>query len=407
MGKEMQKINDRVFQVGAPDPCLPFFDALMPTPYGTTYNSYLVRGDEKTALIDPVQGDKADQLLQNLKELQAGHLDYIFCLHTEQDHAGSILVLRDVFPCAQLVATAKVAELMEFHFHIPRETFLVVAEGDSIDLGGVTLVCMPIPFAHWPDNTMFWMPEERILFSSDLFGSHYAPAIPNYPDEAVWLLETRAYFSEIMMPTRNHVARYTAKVKELDPKRICSSHGPVWEDPAIVLNEYGLMVSDKVRRDVVIAYVSMHGSTSRMVEVVADELCSAGIRVALYDLGDPKRDLRTLVGSVVTETVNAGSLLLASSTVLGGPHPAVAAAALLINAFNPAIRYIGLFGSYGWGSQIEKQISGLTAKVKAERLESVLVRGLPTEDDLESLRRYARDLAERLKAIPDEEVIGG
>jgi flavorubredoxin len=403
----MQKISDRVFQVGAPDPRLPYFDALMPTPYGTTYNSYLIRGDEKTALIDPVQGDKADQLLQNLKELQIDKLDYIFCLHTEQDHAGAILVLCDVFPDAQLVGTARVAELMEYHFHIPRETFLVIAEGDSIDLGGVTLVCMPIPFAHWPDNTMFWMPEERMLFSSDLFGSHYAPDVPNCPDKEIWLLETRAYFSEIMMPTRQHVARYVAKVKELDPKRICSSHGPIWEDPAIVLNEYELMVSDKVRRDVVIAYVSMHGSTARMVDVVADELCAAGIRVALYDLGDPNRDLRTLVGSVVTETVNAGSLLLASPTVLGGPHPAVAATALLINAFNPAIRYFGLFGSYGWGSQIEKQVSGLTARVKAERLESVLVRGLPTEEDYESLRRYARDLAERLNAIPDEEIVGG
>lgn len=403
----MQKISDRVFQVGAPDPRLPYFDALMPTPYGTTYNSYLIRGDEKTALIDPVQGDKADQLLQNLKELQIDKLDYIFCLHTEQDHAGAILVLCDVFPDAQLVGTARVAELMEYHFHIPRETFLVIAEGDSIDLGGVTLVCMPIPFAHWPDNTMFWMPEERMLFSSDLFGSHYAPDVPNFPDKEIWLLETRAYFSEIMMPTRQHVARYVAKVKELDPKRICSSHGPIWEDPAIVLNEYELMVSDKVRRDVVIAYVSMHGSTARMVDVVADELCAAGIRVALYDLGDPNRNLRTLVGSVVTETVNAGSLLLASPTVLGGPHPAVAATALLINAFNPAIRYFGLFGSYGWGSQIEKQVSGLTARVKAERLESVLVRGLPTEEDYEPLRRYARDLAERLNAIPDEEIVEG
>ncbi|MGI6507444.1 MAG: FprA family A-type flavoprotein [Saccharofermentanales bacterium] len=402
----IQRISDRVSQVGALDPRLPYFDALMPTPYGTTYNSYFVRGDEKTALIDPVQEDTVDQLLQNLKGLQVDKLDYIFCLHTEQDHAGAIPVLRDIFPDAQLVGTARVAELMEYHFHIPRDTFKIVAEGDSIELGGVSLICMPIPFAHWPDNTMFWVPEERVLFSSDLFGSHYSPAIPNCPDEDIWLLETRAYFSEIMMPTRNHVARYTAKVRELDPKYICASHGPVWRDPSIVLDAYEEMVSDKVRRDVVIAYVSMHGSTARMVDVVADELCAAGIRVALFDLGDPNRDLRTLVGSVVTETVNAGSLLLASPTVLGGPHPAVAAMALLTNAFNPAIRYLGLLGSYGWGTQIEKQVSGLTARVKAERLESVLVRGLPTEEDEASLRRYARNLADLLKAIPDAEVVG-
>ena len=401
----IQRISDRVSQVGALDPRLPYFDALMPTPYGTTYNSYCVRGDEKTALIDPVQEDTVDQLLQNLKGLQVDKLDYIFCLHTEQDHAGAIPILREVFSMLSS-SERRVAELMEYHFHIPRETFKIVAEGDSIELGGVSLVCMPIPFCALAGQHDVLMPEERILFSSDLFGSHYSPAVPNCPDEEIWLLEMRAYFSEIMMPTRNHVARYTAKVRELDPKCICASHGPVWRDPSIVLDAYEEMVSDKVRRDVVIAYVSMHGSTARMVDIVADELCAAGIRVVLYDLGDPNRDLRTLVGSVVTETVNAGALLLASPTVLGGPHPAVAAMALLTNAFNPAIRYLGLLGSYGWGTQIEKQVSGLTARVKAERLESCLVRGLPTEDNEVSLRRYARNLADLLKAIPDDEVIG-
>ncbi len=401
----MQIISDRVTQVGALDPKLPYFDVLMPTPYGTTYNSYLVRGDQKTALLDPVQSDKIEDLLKNLQSSGVEKLDYIFCLHTEQDHAGSLNMLRELFPTAQLVGSAKVAEFVEFHLHIPRETFHVVGEGDTIDLGGVSLVCMPIPFAHWPDNTMYWMPEERILFSSDLFGSHYAPDVPNCPDKAIQLLETRAYFSEIMMPTRTHVARYVAKVRELNPTHICSAHGPVWCEPEVVLDEYELMVSNKVRRDVVIAYVTMHESTGHMVDVLADELCSEGIATTLFNLGDPNRDLRVSLGSVITQTVNAASLLLASPTVLGGPHPSAAAMALMLNAFNPPLRYMGVLGSFGWGSQMVKQIDELTSRVKAERLEPLLVRGLPTVEEEENIRQYARDLAEKLRALPDEEVI--
>ncbi|HNZ64056.1 MAG TPA: FprA family A-type flavoprotein [Bacillota bacterium] len=401
----MQIITNRVTLVGAPDPKLPYFDVLMPTPYGTTYNSYLVRGDVKTALIDPVQSDKIECLLRNLKAMKVEKLDYIFCLHTEQDHSGAIIMLCDLFPEAQLVGSAKVAELMEFHFHIPRGKFQIVAEGDVISLGGISLVCMPVPFAHWPDNTMFWVPEERVLFSSDLFGSHYAPAVASCPDKAVQLLEARAYFSEIMMPTSTHVARYTAKVRELNPAFICAAHGPVWFEPDAILSEYELMVSNKVRRDVVLAYVTMHESTGRMVQVLADELCAEGIRVSLFNLGDPKRDLRVTLGSVVTETVNAAAFLLASPTVLGGPHPSAAAMALMINAFNPSLRFMGILGSFGWGSQMVKQLEGLTARVKAERLEPLLLRGLPTEEGEEQIRQYARELAGRLKAIPEEEIV--
>ena len=184
----LMRITDRITQVGADDPGLHYFDCLMPTPYGTTYNSFLVDGDEKSALIDPVQEDTVDQLLANLQELEGKHLEYIFCLHAEQDHSGAAAILLDRYPRSQIVATAKVAEFLGIHLHIPQERILIVKEGDKIDLGGVSLECMPVPFAHWPDYTMYWMAEECVLFSSALFGRHYAPDIPSKPDEAIRLL---------------------------------------------------------------------------------------------------------------------------------------------------------------------------------------------------------------------------
>ncbi len=401
----IMRITDRITQVGADDPGLHYFDCLMPTPHGTTYNSFLVDGDEKSALIDPVQEDTVDQLLANLQELEVKHLEYIFCLHAEQDHSGAAAILLDRYPRSQIVATAKVAEFLGIHLHIPQDRILIVKEGDKIDLGGVSLECMPVPFAHWPDNTMYWLAEECVLFSSDLFGSHYAPDIPSKPDEAIRLHESRTYYAEIMMPFRSHVNRYVDKVRALDPAIICAAHGPVWFNPETILCEYERMGSDKTSRDVLIAYVTMHGSTGKMVKLLAETLTDQGIKVNLVNLGSDKHDFRVPVGMVLAESVLAGALIMASPTVLGGAHPLAAAMTMLVGGLNPPIRYFGIVGSYGWGSQMEKQLGDLMARHKAERLETLLVRGLPTKEDQDKIRVYASELADKLKAIPQEEVL--
>ncbi|NLA71424.1 MAG: FprA family A-type flavoprotein [Clostridiaceae bacterium] len=401
----IQMITDRVTQVGAIDPKLEYFDCLMPTPYGTTYNSFLIEGDEKTALVDLVQEDTVDQLLENLRDKNIKHLDYILFLHAEQDHSGSASILIDLYPKAQIVATDKVADFLKALLHIPKEDIMIVAEGDTLDLGGVTLECVPVPFAHWPDNTMFWMPEECILFSSDLYGSHYSPDIPSKPDQTIRLHESRTYFSEIMMPFRGHVARYVEKTRQLDPAIICSAHGPVWFEPETILCEYERMVSDKVTRNAVIAYVTMHGSTGRLVNVIAEVLSGEGIEVALVDLGAAKHDLRVPIGMILTESVYAGALILASPAVLGGAHPLAAAMTMLIGGLNPPLRYFGIAGTYGWGSQMVKQLEGLMGRHKAERLEPLLILGRPTKEDEIKIRAYALDLAERLKALPEEDIL--
>ncbi len=401
----VEKVTERVYQVGAIDPGLMFFDRLMPTAYGTTYNSFLIRGDEKTALIDLVQEDTVDQLLLNLQKMDVTHIDYIFSLHAEQDHSGSAAILLDRFPEARIVAVEKVAEFLEVLLHLPREDMMIVKAGDKVDLGGVSLECVPIPFAHWPDNTMYWLAEDRILFSSDLFGSHYVPDIPEYPVDAIRIQEARTYFSEIMMPFRSHVKKYTAKAWELDPAILCAAHGPVWYKPDLILSEYERMVSDKTTRDVVIAYVSMHGSTGKMVRLLAKTLSDEGIKVRTVDLGTAKDDLRVPIGKVLTETIYAGALLMASPAVLGGAHPLAAAMTMLIGGINPPIRYFGIVGSYGWGSQMVKQLEGLMGNHKARHLEPLLVKGLPREEDEEAIRTYARELARTMKALPDDEVL--
>ncbi|MDD4324733.1 MAG: FprA family A-type flavoprotein, partial [Eubacteriales bacterium] len=352
----IQKISDRVLSLGAADPDLQYFDKLMPTPYGTTYNSYIVRGKEKVALLDPVQANTVHQLLSNLAAAGIDHIDYILILHTEQDHSGSTELLLHRFPEAKLVGSAKVAEFIEIHLNIPASEVQIIAENETLDLGGLGLTCLPIPFAHWPDNTMYWLEEEKILFSSDLYGSHYAALPHKAADEAIQMETTRSYFAEIMMPTRKQVARHVAKTRELDPAVICPAHGPMWFEPDKVLSLYEYFVSDKVQRRVVMPLVSMHDSTKIMAYYLADKLEELEVPVNIHHLDSPNHDLRISMGEVVEDAVDAACLIMAAPTVLTGPHPSAGALALMINAFKPPLKYIGLIGSYGWGSQIEKRV---------------------------------------------------
>lgn len=217
---------DHIYCVGAEHPDRSLFDCLMPTPHGTTYNSYIIAGEDKTALIDAVDPDKTDVLMMNLREAGVAKLDYLVCLHTEQDHAGSIARVRQEWPDMRVVATAKVRDLLATHVHIPPSAVDVVAEGDVLDLGGRSLRFMPIPFAHWPDNTMAYCEAENVLFSSDLFGSHFALSGARDVSDEVLMEAARSYYSEIMMPFRTQIARYTARVRELSPRIIAPAHGP-------------------------------------------------------------------------------------------------------------------------------------------------------------------------------------
>ncbi len=400
----MLQISDHVHEVGASHPELCYFDRLMPTEYGTTYNSYLVQG-EKTALIDPVEPELKEILLQNLRDLGITKLDYLICLHTEQDHAGSTPDVLAAYPGVQLVSNAKVAEFIENHIHIPQTDFQIMADGDKLDLGGLTLSFKSIPFSHWPDNTMVYLEEESKLFSSDLFGSHYAAPNPAAPDFQLQIKEAQAYYAEIMMPTRQQTGRHTQWVRDLNPAMILPSHGPVWHDPDIILSLYERWTSDAVTPAVVIPYITMHESTRVMAKYLAEKIAEQGIQVDLCDLGLSDKDLRQTAGEALYLSVDAAAIVLAAPTVLTGPHPSMIFFAALMNGMRVKARFLGLIGSYGWGTQIEKSLIALTDRLKGEHLPPYLCKGLPREEDYTALDKYAQDIVDKIKSLPPEDLL--
>jgi len=166
------------------------------------------------------------------------------------------------FPEAVVVANAKVKEMAMTHLHLPEEKILQIAEGDKLELGGKTLQFYMIPFAHWPDNTMAHLIEDNILFSSDLFGSHYST--PNKAFSTSSSDQVRAakhYYAEIMMPYRTHVQNTLPRHVRLPHARLPRPMGPIWFDPEVILSGYERWAGDNVKRLVTIPYISMHDST--------------------------------------------------------------------------------------------------------------------------------------------------
>jgi flavorubredoxin len=394
-------VGEHIFEVGAGHPERELFDCLMPTPHGTTYNAYLIVGSEKTALIDAVDPGKTEVLINNLKEAGIDRIDYLVTLHTEQDHSGSNQAVLNRYPMARVVGSAKVRDMLATHLHYDADKVMVVSEGDRIELGGKTLQFMMIPFAHWPDNTMVWLEEDRILFSSDLFGSHYATPKAFATSSAEQRLAAKAYYAEIMMPFRAQIARYTAKVRQLRPRLIAPAHGPIWYDPDMILGRYEKWTGNGVKKLVTIPYISMHDSTRIMVERLAVKLSAQGLSIICRDLGIHPDSLTIETGHFIMDLVDAAGVVMATPTVLGGPHPNMAYAALIANVVRPKTRFMALIGSYGWATQVEKTMESLTGNIKAERLGSVLVNGLPAQDDLARLDALAAELGSRISSLPD------
>ncbi len=394
-------IGDRIFEVGASHPDRQLFDCLMPTPHGTTYNAYLIEGSEKTALIDAVDPLKTDVLMNNLTEAGVEKIDYLITLHTEQDHSGSNAAVLNRYPMAQVVGSEKVREMLATHLNFDPAKVRVVKEGEKLSLGDKTLQFTLIPFAHWPDNTMVWLEEDRILFSSDLFGSHYATPKAFATSSAEQRVAAKAYYAEIMMPFRQQIMRYTARVRQLNPRLIAPAHGPVWYNPDMILSRYEKWTGDGVKRLVTIPYISMHDSTRLMVERLAVKLSAQGLSIICRDLGQQPDSLSLETGHFIMDLVDAAAVILATPTVLGGPHPNMAYAALIANAVRPKTRFMTLVGSFGWATQVEKVMESLTSSIKAERLNSVLVKGLPAAEDMARLDALAEDLGTRINALPN------
>ncbi len=382
----IRELKPKVQWVGAIDWDRRLFDALIPLPNGTSYNSYLIQGTDKIALIDAVDTTMADVLIGNLRSLGVKKIDYIIAQHAEQDHSGTIKRLIELYPEAIVAASGKCLDLlMEFDL-ISKNRAQEVKDGEKISLGDKTLQFIHAPWVHWPDTMLTYLAEDRILFTCDFLGSHLATSDLYAADEATVYESAKRYYAEIMMPFRQNIKKHLEKIKGLQVDVIAPSHGPMYNRPDFILEAYRDWVSDQVKNQVVLPFVSMHGATRVMADYFVDALVARGITVKRFDLTDSD------VGELAEALVDAATVVIGTPTILTGAHPLALYAAILANALRPKTRFASIIGSFGWAGRMGEQITATIPNLKVELLNPVVAKGHPKEADFQALDRLADEI---------------
>ncbi|MBS1263822.1 MAG: Type A flavoprotein FprA [Methanonatronarchaeales archaeon] len=370
------------------------------TPHGTTYNSYLVEGEESTALVDAVKRGFADQVLYRIrKHMDPGEVDYLVCLHAEPDHAGDIGALAEATG-AEVVCREKCRDALEGHLagdldYVSRE------DGETLELGERSLRVIDASMLHWPDSTFAYLEDENVLFPNDAFGQHVASST-RFADETRWVMEEATrYYAAILQMYSGLVSRKLEELGELEIDVIAPAHGTVWrpaeeaagDGPTVgdVLEKYGQW-SGSVRRDkAVVAYDTMWGSTGKMARAIAEGLMEGGYDARVYHLRSSD------FTDVAAEILESRALFLGSPTINSTIYPSVGE----FLTFLEGLRHGGdalAFGSYGWASAAERELSEQLREAGFDVDEGLTSRYVPADDALVAYRRLGREYAEAHRA---------
>jgi len=391
---DITEIQPGIRYVGVNDRTTARFEALWPLPAGVSYNSYLVVG-ERIALVDTVEEHFGSRLFDNIRrEIGDRPVDYLVIDHMEPDHSSSIEALRLRYPGIRIVGNAKALQMVEGFYGI-RSATLEVKEGDTLDLGGLTLAFFMAPMVHWPETMVTWCPERRTLFSGDAFGTFGAldgGIADSQLDPGRFWDEMRRYYASIVGKYGAPVQKALQKVRALDPAVICSTHGPVWQECVPrVLDLYDRLSRYEGEPGTVIAYGSMYGNTERLAECLARRLAAAGEKnIVVHNLSfsDPSFVLR--------DVFRYDTLVAGGPTYNGGLFPPVAQFLEMLAARCIPRRRFAFFGSFCWAGCAVRNIDEFARRMKWPVLgEPVEMKQGFSQSADEACRRLADAVAHR------------
>ncbi|MDU2065184.1 MAG: FprA family A-type flavoprotein [Sporomusaceae bacterium] len=374
-----------VYYVGAIDWNLRDFHGYT-TPRGVTYNSYLIV-DEKICLIDNVKEYMSDELIARISEIvDIADIDYVVTNHVEPDHSGSLPRIMELAPKAKVVLTAQGRPEVIKHYGKEYD-FMIVKQGDTLDLGKNKLHFMPLPMLHWPDSMACYLDGEKILFSNDAFGQHVCSSklFDDENDLTVALKEAAKYYANILMPYTRLIPKAAKAVKELDLKMIAPSHGLVWRSHVEdILTKYEQWGTGHKENKVIIVYDTMWGATDKMAKYVLEGIASTGLQVKLYKTSVADRS------DIMLDLLDAKGLVVGSSTLNNSVIPLVGAFLVYLKGLNPfGKRLAGSFGTYGWNGGAQGDINEFLGKTNFDRFnEGLFVKWKADQAELDQCFEY-------------------
>ncbi len=388
------QIAENIYHVGVNDWNIEDFHGYS-TPLGTTYNAFLIL-DEKTVLIDTVKAEFGDRLLANISRIvDPRSIDLVISNHTEMDHTGSLARIMHIIGEDKPLYCSKMgAKNIRQHFTNPFN-YQPVENGQSLKIGKRTLTFLETRMLHWPDSMFTYVNEDRILFSSDAFGQHYA-GFEIYDDvvgeKIMW--HARKYFANILMLYAPLILKLLAKVKEMNLAidMICPDHGVIWrKNPAAILEAYQNWSRQIPARKAVVVYDTMWHSTEKMADVIAEGISDQQVEVRPMYLRKWHRS------DVMTEVADAGAIVVGSPTLNNGLFPTVSDFLTYMKGLKPTGKLAAAFGSYGWSGEAVKLINKVFEQMKLEIIDpGMKVQYVPEKQDLDSAYEFGCRIGRRI-----------
>lgn len=394
-----ERISERIHYVGVNDRTTHRFEGMWPLPMGVSYNSYLIEGSEKCAIVDGVEVSHSLQLVDHVNALLGGRKpDYLIINHMEPDHSGAIRILRNVYPDLVIVGNAQTLSMVK-GFYGEQSGTLAVKDGDTLSLGPETTLQFALtPMVHWPETMMTYLREEQTLFSGDGFGCFGAlngAVIDNEMDTERYFPEMVRYYSNIVGKYGTFVQRALKKLAGIELSTICPTHGPVWRSEiAKVVGLYDTLSRyEPLDNGVTIVYGSMYGNTELMAETAADALADAGIK-EISVLNASVTDLSYIIADIFRHR----GLVIASPTYSNTLFPPITAVMEAISIRGIQNREILTIGSHTWAHQAVYEMGRHLIDAKLTTIaDPVIVKQAPDSDILAQIRAAATLLAQKLK----------
>ncbi|MGI6367494.1 MAG: FprA family A-type flavoprotein [Anaerolineae bacterium] len=398
------QIKPGIYWIGVNDRTTDLFEGVWPiTQEGVSYNSYLVVG-EKIALIDLAAAHHAASFIEQVRAMvDPSKIDYVVLNHMEPDHTGAATLVRQLAPSATFLVSAKAEPMLAAYFGITGGV-RVVSDGETLDLGGVTLQFHMIPFVHWPETMATWVPEHNVLFSCDAFGGYGALPGRVFDDQCQDILwyerEALRYYSNIVARFSTQVLRAIDKLKPLTIEVVAPSHGLVWRrDPGRIIALYAAwarLASEPAEPGVTLLYGSMYGNTERMMNAVAEGVAKAQVPLEIFDVA------RTHSSYFLPSLWTRSGVLVGAPTYEVSLFPPMAQAMTNVVHKRIANRQAAYFGSYGWSKGALKELQSILEPLKWTWHETLEFNGAPTGDTLRQGERFGEAFARSLLAGGDK-----
>lgn len=387
----IRQITNNIFWVGTIDWNVRDFHGYE-TQNGSTYNSYVIK-DKKNVLVDSVKYLFKDVLLKNISNcIETDSLDYIICNHAEPDHSSSLPYVIQKYPNAILICNQKCKDILSSYYDTTTWNFKIVSDGDNLNIGNDTIYFYDTPMVHWPESMVTYLPNQKVLFSMDILGQHYASSFRfDYEEDLnILLYEARKYYANIVMPYARQVLNTLEKLKKLDIEIVANSHGLILKKylPEM-LSLYSDFANGVNKEKALVFYDSMWGSTESMAYSLIEGLkTNTNLDIKVCNLKSTHNTI------VATEAIDAKYILVGSPTLNSNILPTVASTLTYLEGLKPLNKTCVCFGSYGWAPIFAKKITEYFEKFNANIFcEPIASKFKPTKEILNTCFETGKNLS--------------